>query len=154
MYPGRTTEDLVKGIIEVDAQAWPDISPFIDAANEMVTELCATVTVNADGTGPLYYNDHRLEVIERWLSAHFYALADQQVEFEKVSSLAQKYQVKIDIGLDQTKYGQMAMRLDTRGRLASINNIVKDVKLPRKVGVTYLGKSCPSQRTGYGPYDY
>lgn len=143
MNPGRTTTGLIHGVIEVDDITWPDLGPFIDIANELVTEVCASVTVNSDGTGSPYYSTHRLENIETWLAAHFYAVADQQIDYAKVSVLAVKYQVKLDIGFDVTKYGQQAMRLDTRGGLASLNNVTKDVKKPRKVGVIYLGTPNP-----------
>lgn len=141
MLPGRTTAPLVKGIIEVDSIAWPDITPFIDVANELVTEVCAVITKNADGSGGPYYSDYRLEMIERWLAAHFYAIADQQVLQESVTHLSETFQAKIDIGFKQTKQGQQAMRLDTKGALATLDNRANTMK-NRRVDIIYLGKTC------------
>lgn len=139
MYPGRTTTALIKGVIEVDDTTWPDLSPFIDMANELVTEVCASEKVNPDGTGGPYYSDHRLELIETQLAAHFYAISDAQIDYAKVSILAVKFQVKIDLGFDQTKPGQQATRLDTRGGLAALNNKAKVALKPRRAGVFYVG---------------
>ena len=87
----RTNATNVKSIIEVDASiivSDSDLDPFISTANELVTEMC-TGTVNGPKTA---YTATRLELIERWLSAHFYAVRDPRVKNEKAGSVGVAYQ--------------------------------------------------------------
>ena len=129
----RTTAEDVQGIIEVDASIIPDdasMLPFITVANELVTEYCV-------GQG---YTDARLELIERWLSAHFYTIRDMRAESEKAGPVSAKYQSKVDLGFDSSHYGQTAMRLDTQGGLSRLNKTIKDGNRVA-VGVTWLGTS-------------
>jgi hypothetical protein len=109
----RTTAELVGEIIEVDSTI--SLIPFIEAANALVTECCSTDD----------YDDIRLELIERWLSAHFYCMRDARPYQERAGSISQSYQGKVDLGFDLTHYGQMAMRLDTVGGLAALNEEIK-----------------------------
>lgn len=138
----RTTSDLVKGIISV--RAGDDLSPFIAVANELVTEECVPVK-KADGTTP-WHSDTRLELIERWLSAHFYAVMRPRAVSEGAGTVQQTTESKVDLGLRVTKYGQQALELDTSGALAALDNALKTVKkrLPGggAAGVTWLGKKC------------
>ena len=106
----RTSALLVQGIIETDATIG-SLDPFILAANELVSEVCA----------PLGYGDIRLELIERWLAAHFYAVRDLRIASESAGSVKSDYQHKVDLNLAVTIYGQQAMTLDTIGGLASLN---------------------------------
>lgn len=127
--PGRTTSVAVAKLVEVDEDF--DLEQFIDVANELVTEVCV----------PAGYSDHRLELIERWLSAHFYQILDQGTVAEKVGSIRQQFKSKVDLGFDVTHYGQQVMRLDTAGGLARLNNRIKkglgSVNLP--AGIRWLG---------------
>lgn len=123
----RTTEDAVTEIIDVDENI--DLAPFITTANSLVTEVC-------EGVG---YTAARLELIERWLSAHFYAIRDPRVDSEKAGPVSQKYQYKVDLGLSVTTYGQMAMTLDTAGGLAKLNAATKS-GATRKASLTFLGR--------------
>lgn len=106
----RTTETAVKGIIEVDAISVSSLEPFISIANELVTEKC----------GGLGYSDTRLELIERWLSAHFYTVRDPRVTSETAGPVSASYQSSVSLGLNSSHYGQTALRLDTMGGLASL----------------------------------
>lgn len=123
--PGRTTAVAVRGII--DSITTVSMDPYIDAANELVTEVCAPVLL-ADGVTPRY-SAGRLELIERYLGAHFYTIFDPRSASEKVSIITQRLQGKIDLGLDSSLYGQNAMRLDTAGGLAAMNNAMKTQEL-------------------------
>lgn len=105
----RTTAALVGEIAEVDSTI--DLDPFITVANELVTELCTDSS----------YTDSRLTLIETWLAAHFYQIRDQAVDTEQAGSVRVQYQYKIGLFLQQTKYGQMAMSLDTAGNLAALS---------------------------------
>lgn len=112
----RTTAVLVRGIIETDDTSIPDLDPFIEVANELVTELCTDSS----------YSTTRLELIERWLSAHFYAIRDPRPSSEKAGPVSVNYQYKVDLNLYVTTYGQQAAILDTAGNLAALNKRMKD----------------------------
>ena len=124
----RTTSEEVALIIEVDESV--SLTPFIEAANALVTEKCSTVTT---------YDADRLELIERWLAAHFYAIRDARPTHERAGSVGASYQSKVDLGFDVTHYGQMAMRLDTAGGLAALNMEAKKGGA-RTATVTWVGK--------------
>ena len=122
----RTTEALVKGIIEVDDAI--SLIPFIDIANELVTECC----------GAADYSVTRLKLIETWLAAHCYTIRDMRAESEKAADTSEKKQSKVDLGFDTSHYGQMAMRLDTAGGLAALNKKSKEGGKVT-VGIGWLG---------------
>ena len=126
----RTTSAAVIEIIETDVDI--SLTPFIEAANALVTELCGDVAA---------YDDTRLELIERWLSAHFYTVRDPRTTTESVRNVAETFQHREDLGFDTSHYGQMAMRLDTNGGLAALNLRIK--KGGGKVSVDYLGTENP-----------
>lgn len=131
----RTTDSAVQGIIDVDTDTYPALTQFIDTANELVTEVCASVL---DDDGNVYYSDTRLELIERWLAAHFYAVADPRAAMEKAGPVSQSLQHKVDLNLAVTTYGQQAMLLDTKGGLAALNGQATD-GIQRSAGVVWLG---------------
>lgn len=126
----RTTADAVKKIIEVDETISDDLEPFIEIANLMVTDHC---------TGSSY-SDAKLELIERWLTAHFYAVRDQRVQSEGVSGISQTFQTQVGMYFDLTIYGQQAMLIDSAGNLAALNAGVKKGKT-RNAAIQYLGES-------------
>ena len=129
----RTNATNVKAIIEVDSSiivSDSDLDPFINVANELVTEMCTGA--NGPDTD---YSVTRLEYIERWLSAHFYAIRDPRAKSEKAGSVGVSYDTKVGMNLSLTTYGQQAMMLDTNGGLARLDK-GKGVN----VGVTWLGK--------------
>ncbi len=122
----RTTSALVAAIIEVDVSI--SLTPFIEVANMIVTSEC---------TG----GDHTVLVlaqIEKWLSAHVYTCRDPRAVREKAGSMTQEMQSKVDLGFDNSHYGQMAMRLDTEGSLSALNERSKKGKRAT-IGVTWLG---------------
>jgi len=119
----RTTAANVQKIISHDS-AITDLDPFIDTANELVTEIC----------GDSGYTDTRLELIERWLAAHFLAIRDPRYESKKIGSAQGKYRSKVDFNLSLTHYGQQAQMLDTAGGLSTLS------KRPRESSVTWLGE--------------
>lgn len=108
----RTTEDRVQLIIQYDTTVIPDIQPFIDDANIMVTAIVATDDTPSAAS---------LELIERYLAAHLIAITDPRVDTEKVKSLQTKYQYLLDKGLGITHFGTTAMAMDFTGRLAAFN---------------------------------
>jgi len=133
----RTTSEEVALIIEVDGSI--SLTPFIEAANALVTEKCSTDD----------YDATRLELIERWLSAHFYAIRDARPTNERAGSVGASYQSKVDLGFDVTHYGQMAMRLDTAGGLAALNAEAKKGG-SRTAMVTWAGKDATNREDYIG----
>ena len=129
----RTTFGEVSAIVDVDDG--DDLTPFIGAANDLVTEVCAK---------PAYgYSVSRLARIECWLAAHFYCVWKPREKMEGAGKVQAVYQSTLDIGFNLTHYGQQVLRLDTAGGLAALDNSLKKVttQLPvrRKGSVTFVG---------------
>lgn len=121
----RTTSSLVGGIIEVDANI--DLDPFIVTANALLNKI-------ADDTG---HDATHLELIERYLAAHFYTLRDPRYTQERAGPVGASYQSKVDLNLATSHYGQTAMVLDTSGELAALNQLA--LKGGQTVSLTWLG---------------
>jgi len=126
----RTTSEAIQKIMEVDTTVITDFDPFITTANELVTECCGDVS---------NYDDTRLELIERWLAAHFIAISDVRASMEKAGSVSASYDRRIGLGLDQTTYGQQAKLLDTNGGLASLDQKMKRGIGGLTPGITWVG---------------
>ncbi len=102
----------VCAIIDTDLEN-NQVEPFIDVANVMVdNEL-----LNA--TPPL--SDAILEKIETYLAAHFLTLFDPRVVKEQADTVSFTYESAVAMGLDSSKFGQMAQILDSSGRLKQLN---------------------------------
>lgn len=123
----RTTSELVGGIIEADVRI--DLEPFLVAANELVTEVCADAG----------YSPERLELIERYLAAHFYTLRDPRPTSERAGPVEASYQSKVDLFFKTSHYGQHAMVLDTAGGLAALQAKMETKGVPKTLTVTWLG---------------
>lgn len=121
----RTTPSAVAGIIEVDPAI--DLAPFIETAAVFVDEIAA------DSAAP---PEARLEIIERWLAAHFYATRDPRAAAEGAGGVSATYQNAVAVGFENSHYGQVAVRLDPTGLLARQGR-------PAPVAAGYwLGKEC------------
>lgn len=111
-----TDHDAVQAILadDYDADVAPSLDPFIEVANHLVVEVCLPVET---------YSDERLEVIERYLAAHFYAITMPRIQTTGLGQgdIEQTIQSKIDLGLNLSHYGSSAMILDTSGGLAALN---------------------------------
>jgi len=128
----RTTAAAVALIIKVNATATPDLGPFIEAANSIVTAVCTSTALT----------EAQLELIERWLSAHMYAIRAPRRAMERAGDVAQSFQYKVDLGLKVTTYGQQAMLLDTSGALANLD--ARTTKGgPVRATVAWLGTDDP-----------
>jgi hypothetical protein len=125
----RTTGDLVRGIIDTDVTVILD--PFIKVANTLVNKICA----------PSYNDDELLKDIETWLAAHAYTIYEPRSIQISVGSVQESVESKVGLGLQGSKYGQMAMRLDYLGLLASWDNRINEAKTPKPT-ITWLGTDC------------
>jgi hypothetical protein len=93
--------------MEVDSSI-TNLNPFILSANLLVTECCTA----AD------YSEERLELIERFLAAHFLTGRDKPVTSETAGPVSTSYALKVGYGLKGSFFGQQAALLDTAGGLA------------------------------------
>lgn len=125
----RTTDLAVAGIIEVDSSI--PLTPFIELATEIVDDHCLQSS----------YSVAKLEKIERWLAAHFYALRDRRVQSETAGPVSETKETPV-LGklLHQTTYGQTAMLIDTAGNLALWNQNLID-GIGGTPGVLHMGSS-------------
>lgn len=144
----RTTAANVRTIIDADASV--SLDPFIEIAAELVTENCtaagwAAATGEEVASFGVEYGATRLELIERYLAAHFYAIYDRPTQSEGAAGITATYIGKTGENLSATLHGQQAMLLDTAGRLAALNKGVADgastARRQAAVGITYLGRA-------------
>ena len=125
----RTTPDQVEAIIDLEESF--AVLPFIETSSLLVDDLVASG--NASG-----YSVAKLEMIERWLAAHFYAIAVPRVASEKAAVVAQSNQYKLGLNLAVTMYGQQVLTLDISGWFASINANATAGKRT-SIGAVWLG---------------
>lgn len=117
----------------MDVQVGVDLTPFIIAANSLTTNVCGNSGYEDDGIGSL------MEMIERWLAAHFYTILDNQLSAAKAGTVAVRYQHHVQFFLMNSMYGQQAMVLDWKGNLAAMMNTAA-VKKRIRVDIIWLGK--------------
>lgn len=117
----RVTAEEVREIIELDEGQV--LTPFMDVAHELVEAVCVSSIL----TEPLK------KEIERWLSAHFAAVADPRSMIESAGKVSIHYQTKLGLDLRVTHWGQQALVLDISGALADLG-IAKKV-----VSMKYIG---------------
>lgn len=112
----------------------PDVvlTGFMDTANLEVDWL-----KSQDSSGVL--SEARLEMIERWLSAHFYAHADQLLKQEQAGGASGTYQGNTGMGFLSTQYGQSAVNLDLTGLLARKNSVTSPLGASKKASMVWLG---------------
>lgn len=137
----RTTPEAVAVIVEVDTDAAPDLAPFIALANELVTEVCADAAITPA------YSTARLEMIERYLAAHFYVVRDPRVSSETAGPVQASYKFNVGLILQGTKEGQQALLLDTKGGLARLSKALEK-GVQKQVSATWLGTKCPPRNDG------
>lgn len=140
----RTTAAKVKSILldDFDSVDEPSLTAFIETACVMVNrvETCA-ITRGKSLTVA------ELELVERWLAAHCYAMSDQPLSSKSTEGASGNFQGQTGMYLEATKYGQMAMKIDWSGCLEAI------AKPERKVaGGVWLGRP-PSAQTPYNQRD-
>lgn len=96
-----------------------EITPFIDIAEVVVED-------NLLGKG---LSDKVLNKIWLYLSAHFTALKDQQIEQSRVLDSSYQYEGRTEMGFNFTRFGQTAMLLDTTNTLNKLNNPPKKASI-------------------------
>ena len=140
----RTTAAAVQAVLapgkDYDTEDEPSLDPFIDTATAIVdrVEDCA---VAKDRT----LTDAELELIERWLAAHLYAMSDQTYASKSTAGASASFHGQTGMHLEATKYGQTALTVDYSGCLSAISK--------RQVArLVWLGKP-PSEQLPYTDRD-
>lgn len=134
-----TTTAQVKALLgpNYDNINMPDLQQFIDTATVMVAGISAYGTRRA--TDPAI-STAELEIIERWLSAHMYAIQDPTYRSRQTLAASGVFDGTTDMYLEATRYGQQALALDRSGYLRTIGNKVMLVAGAFKIGGNDL---CP-----------
>ena len=117
----RTTTTEVKAILDTDLT---DLDAFILPAGQLVDRVAAADSSLAAAI---------LEEIECWLAAHFASMRDPRASKSTIGPTSFTYEGKTGMGLEFTRYGQMALLLDSTGTLVKLG------KQLLKASVTSLG---------------
>ncbi|GIW60130.1 MAG: hypothetical protein KatS3mg087_1196 [Patescibacteria group bacterium] len=126
----RTTPALVSEILGSHYDGSSSLTSFIDTASAVVDQVESNDTKKK-------LTPAMLELIERWLAAHFYLHADQIASSESVGGASASYQGQTGFALMSTIYGQTAVVLDTTGYLSKLQQ--QSISGKRKVGVVWAG---------------
>lgn len=129
----RTTDHAVAKIIETDVG--DDLLPFIEAASIIVDRIAGL---------SLPPSNLELELVERWLAAHYYGVYKQRAASEGAGSVNESKQYWLGYGFQTTMHGTQAMTLDSTGTLSAINATIKGDKASKSTGagrVYFVGSS-------------
>lgn len=113
--------DDVKLVIGTETQmSDEDITSFITLATTLVSETVTETTLSAN----------RLDLITRYLAAHLIAVSDDELRAasKKIGNTQYNFNELLGMGLKSTRYGQMALLLDTSGSLSSISPVQASLK--------------------------
>lgn len=90
-----------------------DVTGYLQDANTLVTELLGSSSLSS----------YRLDMITKYLAAHFYTLAEHEggIFEEKIGESSEKRGSTFTLGqgLKLTRFGQMVMSFDTTGTLVN-----------------------------------
>jgi|SRR6516225_2052889 hypothetical protein len=121
----------------------PDLQQAIDMASPMVDEIASYAsTLVAYQVIPMPTS--RLELIERNLACHFYVMSDQPYSSNSTSGASASYQGQTKMYLEASKYGQMAITMDSSGWLRAMYA----TDTPKVANALWLGKN-PSDQIDY-----
>lgn len=115
----------------------PDLQAFIDTASLIVSRVntCAT-------TKGVTLSTEELEMIERYLAAHYFSHADQLYQSKSTNGASGSFQGQTGKGIESSQYGMTALQLDPSGCL---NAITKGAR----ASVTWGGKPTSTQLSAY-----
>lgn len=88
---------------------------FIDTAEQVLTSA-KFVACNS-------YSAATLAMMKKWLSAHFYSVANPQIKREEADDIEDEFSIPTPgKGFDSTHYGRQVLMLDSQGCLARVAN--------------------------------
>lgn len=126
----RTTIKLVREVLDDNYNGKTGLQQFIDAAT-VVIDRVATCAIDKGKT----LTAAELELIERWLAAHFYTRIDTTYASRSVGGASGSFHGQTGTHLDASFYGQTAANLDYSGCLIAI--------IKRQVAQGFWGGTCP-----------
>lgn len=126
----RTTSSAVEGILVDHYDGATSLTPFIETASSITNK------VSSNDTDSLL-NATDLELIERWLAAHFYAHSDQLPQSKNTGRASASFQGQTGMVFNSTQYGQTALGLDITGYLAKLQ--AQASTGPIKASAVWLG---------------
>ncbi len=124
----RTTSASVQVILQNDYRAGDDLSGVIATANALTTRVATCAAAKGEDL-----SDVELELVERWLAAHYYAVSNRPYKAKRTADSSATFDGATGMGLNSTLYGQAALDMDASGCLAAITSRAN-------VGVVWLGK--------------
>lgn len=129
----RTSTDSVIALIadNYDSEYSAVMTAAVETAHALTNQLDAR-----DTSGKL--SDADLELIERYLAAHFYGNTDQFFATKQTGPSGGSFQGGTTMNLGGTKYGQTAMVLDVTNWLSKRNAEVSEGSV-RSASVSWLG---------------
>lgn len=133
----RTTSAAVQALLGENYDGSTTLTGFIDTASAVVDRVD---DLDTDGI----LSTTNLELIERWLSAHFYAQADPLYQSRSNGGASGSFQGQTAMVFSNTNYGQQAMALDFTMALSKMSQEAIEGGR-RKAGFTWLGKNKVSQ---------
>lgn len=128
----RTTPQAVQDLLAGEYDGKTRLTPSIDTANVMVNWL-ATQDLAAEGL----LNSGQLELIERWLSAHYYQMADPGYQNRSTGGASGGFQGQFTTGFKMTRFGQTALVIDVTNLLAKRDKEAEEGS--RRVTQVYAG---------------
>lgn len=115
----RTTVDAVKALMlpgkDYDVANAPSVQPYIDTAYAIVNRVVECSTARG-----IILTSEELELIERWLSAHYYCMSDSPYSARSTQGASGTFQGQTGMGVEATKYGQVAEGIDYSGCLSAL----------------------------------
>jgi hypothetical protein len=113
----RTTPEAVKGVLlrDYDRRSGPDLAPYITTASVLV-DRCEAFAYRKSLTA----TPADLELVERWLAAHFYCVSDRTYKSKGQQGASGSFDGNTGMDLDATLYGQSARMIDPSGYLGVI----------------------------------
>ena len=139
----RTSSQRVQELLGKDYGQLPDgtmpaLTPYIRSASKLVDRV---VSEGLRRSLPLALDSEEQEILEQWLSAHFYCQMDPSYTSKSNDGASGSFMGQGGLQLQSTRYGQTALLLDVTGVLAQLNK--------RAVArVAWAGKP-PSQQIPY-----
>lgn len=133
----RTNQNAVIAVLQADYDSAnaPSLTPYIQTANVIVSRVNA-YAVRKEIT----ISSEELELIERWLAAHYYQQSDRGYSSRSTADASGAFQGQTGMRLESTMYGQTALTLDPSGCLADLGK--------RQPKAIWLGKT-PSEQIDY-----
>lgn len=134
----RTNANAVKLLLGADYDCGDaqrparNLQPYIDTANAIVSRVATCATLKST---PL--SSGELELLERWLAAHYYQQSDQGYSARTTADASGTFHGQTGMGFESTKYGQSALGLDFSGCLMSIGK--------KRAAAIWLGKTQSEQ---------